>query len=183
MRALPGMVLAAAFIAANAPAGAAQEGPPGFEFVARVFVAATAPWSDTKIGVKEGEEFYFRASGKAVLQKDNPVAECGPEGMNLRTMRQPLTDRNLGALIGRVLEKVEVVEDKQTKEKTAREFGVVFHIGAEGWLTAMAAGRLQLGVNDNLTTDNEGGFEVLIYKKKVLQTFLPLFEDKFQSFD
>jgi hypothetical protein len=153
---------------AAALAGAPQEGPPGFEFVTRIFVAAATPWSDTKIDVKGGEEFYFQATGKVSLQKDNPVAECGPEGMNLRTMRQPLTDRNLGALIGRVLEKVEVVEDKQSKEKITREYGVAFHIGPEGWLTAMAAGRLQLGVNDNLTTDNDGGFEVRIYKKKVL---------------
>jgi hypothetical protein len=145
-----------------------QEGPPGFEFVKRMFVAAGTPWSDTRLDVKEGEEFYFQASGTISLQKDNPVASCGPDGMDLRTMRQPLPDRNLGALVGRVRDKVEVVEDKQTKEKFTREFGEAFYVGSEGWLTVMVAGRLQFGVNDNLSTDNDGGFEVRIFKKKSL---------------
>jgi hypothetical protein len=170
MMRLRGTVRAAAWLAAAAAAlaGAVQEGPPGFDFVKKVPVAAGTPWSDTRIDVKQGEEFFFQAAGTVSLQKDNPVAGCGPEGMNLRTMRQPLPERNLGALIGRVLEKVEVVEDKQTKDKITREYGEVFYIGPEGWLTAMAAGRLQLGVNDNLTTDNDGIFEVRIFKKKVL---------------
>ena len=145
-----------------------QDGPPGFEFVKRIFVAAGTPWSDTRLDVKEGEEFYFQAGGTISLQKDNPVAGCGPDGMDLRTMRQPLPDRNLGALVGRVREKVEIVVDKQTKETFTREFGEAFYVGSEGWLTVMVAGRLQFGVNDNLSTDNDGGFEVRIFKKKVL---------------
>jgi hypothetical protein len=170
MMRLRGIVRAAGWLAAAAAlAGAVQEGgPPGFDFVKRVSVAAGTPWSDAQIEVKEGEEFYFQAAGTVSLQKDNPVAGCGPEGMNLRTMRQPLTDRNLGALIGRILEKVEIVEDKQTKDKVTREYGEPFYIGPEGWLTVMASGRLQFGVNDNLTTDNDGIFEVRIFKKKVL---------------
>ena len=171
MRRIRGIVRAAGWIAAAAAAlgGGVQEGgPPGFEFVKSVSVAAGTLWSDAQIDVKEGEEYYFRASGSVSLQKDNPVAGCGPEGLNLRTMRQPLTDRNLGALIGRILEKVEVVEDKQTKEKVTREYGEPFYLGPEGRLTARAAGRLQLGVNDNLAADNDGTFEVRIFKKKVL---------------
>ena len=144
-----------------------QDGPPGFELLKRIFVAAATPWSDSGIDVKEGEEFFFRATGTVSLQKDNPVAACGPEGMNLRTMRQPLPERNLGALIGRVRERVQVVEDKQTKETFTREFGEAFHIGPEGWLTTAVAGRLQLGINDNLAADNDGGFEVLVFRKKI----------------
>ncbi len=161
-------LLAAAMLAAAALPLLSQDGPPGFVFVKRIFVAAGTAWSDTQLDVKQGEELYFQAGGTISLQKDNPVATCGPEGMNLRTMRQPLTERNLGALIGRIREKVEVIEDKQTKETFIREYGEAFYIGAEGWLTAMAAGRLQFGVNDNLSTDNDGGFEVRIFKKKVL---------------
>jgi hypothetical protein len=153
-------VLAAALTAFS------QDAPPGFEFLKRVFAVAATPWTDSGIDVKEGEEFYFQAAGTVSLQKDNPVAGCGPAGLNLRTMRQPLTDRNLGALIGRIREKVEVIEDKQTKEKFTKEYGEAFYIGPEGWLTAMVAGRLQLGVNDNLAEDNDGGFEVRIYMKR-----------------
>ena len=167
MMSIRGIVrLAVGLAAAAAFAAAFQEGPPGFDFVKRISVAAGAPWTDSGIDVKGGEELFFRASGTVSLQKDNPVASCGPEGMSLRTMRQPMPERNLGALIGRVLEKVEVVEDKQTKDKVTREYGEVFHVGPEGWLTAMAAGRLQFGLNDNLTTDNDGGFKVLIFRKR-----------------
>lgn len=164
------LLLAAGLLASvtAVPPAFPQDGPPGFEFVKRIFVAAGTPWSDTRLDVKEGEEFYFQASGTISLQKDNPVAGCGPDGMDLRTMRQPLPDRNLGALLGRVREKVEIVEDRQTKETFTREFGEAFYVGSEGWLTVMVAGRLQFGVNDNLSIDNDGGFEVRIFKKEVL---------------
>jgi hypothetical protein len=161
---LAALLLSAAL---DPPAEYPQAGPPGFEFLKRIFAVAETPWSDSGIDVKEGEEFFFRASGTVSLQKDNPIASCGPEGMNLRTMNQPLPERNLGALIGRIRERVEVVEDKQTKETFTREYGEAFYIGPEGWLTAAAAGRLQFGLNDNLAADNEGGFEILIFRKKV----------------
>ena len=133
MRRIRGIVRAAGWIAAAAAAlgGGVQEGgPPGFGFVKSVSVAAGTLWSDAQIDVKEGEEYYFRASGSVSLQKDNPVAGCGPEGLNLRTMRQPLTDRNLGALIGRILEKVEVVDHDS----------VVEHIGAKLVLSRVMLG-------------------------------------------
>jgi hypothetical protein len=145
---------------------ASQDAPPGFELLKRVAVVAAAPWTDTGIDVVEGEEFYFQAAGTISLQKDNPIAGCGPAGLSVRTMRQPLTDRNLGALIGRIRERIEVIEDKETKETFIKEYGEAFYIGPEGWLTAMVAGRLQLGVNDNLAEDNDGAFEVRIYKKR-----------------
>jgi len=164
---LRGFALAAALFAWAVPARALpQDVPAGYELVRKVFVAAATPWTDTEIEVRQGEEFLFRASGSVSLQKDNPIAGCGPDGMKLQTMRQPLPERNLGALIGRVRDRVEIVEDKQTKEKTTREFGEAFFIGAEGLFTAAVSGRLQLGVNDNLSTDNDGGFEVLIFRRK-----------------
>jgi len=91
----------------------------------------TAPWTDTGIDVKAGQEFYFEAEGTVSLQKDNPVASCGPEGLALRTMQQPLADQNLGCLIGRVVERTEVEEDKDRGEKTIREFGPMFGIGKQ----------------------------------------------------
>ncbi len=163
-----GLVLAGA---AAAPSGqeakpaAAGERPEGFEMVKKMTHLGTAPWTDTGIEVKEGQEFYFEAEGTVSLQKDNPVASCGPEGLNLRTMQQPMPGQNLGCLIGRVLERTEVVEDRDRGEKTVREFGPMFGIGKQGRLAMPASGRLLIGVNENLTKDNDGAFSVSIFRK------------------
>jgi hypothetical protein len=143
-----------------------QEAPPDFELVKKILVVGSTAWTDTGLDVQKGQEYYFRATGTVSLQKDNPVASCGPEGINLRTMQQPLPDHNLGALIGKVREKVEVSEDKQTGEKTSREIGEVFFIGKENGILWPSAGRLLLGVNENVSGDNDGGFEVRIYARK-----------------
>ncbi len=144
------------------PAG---DRPEGFELVKKTTHSGTAPWTDTGIEVKAGQEFYFEVEGTISLQKDNPVAACGPEGLNLRTMQQPLSDQNLGCLIGQVLERTEVVEDKDRGEKTVRVFGPMFGIGKQIRLAMPASGRLLIGVNENVTQDNDGAFTVNIFRK------------------
>jgi len=142
-----------------------QERPEGFELVKSTTVVGRAAWTDTGLEVKPGEEYAFEAGGTISLQKNNPVAVCGPDGLALRTIQQPLADRNLGCLIGMVRVKVEVSEDKQSKEKTQRLLGDTFYIGARGTVAIPSAGRLLLGINENVTGDNEGQFEVSIFKK------------------
>jgi hypothetical protein len=159
----------AAFLVLAAAAG--QEStrlapPEGFESFALITVKAGPAWTDTGLEASAGQELWFDASGTVSLQKDNPVASCGPEGMSYRTRQQPLPDRNLGCLVGKSRQKVEVLEDKDTKEKTIREFGEVFYIGKGGTVTVPVAGRLLLGVNENVTGDNEGAFEVRIFRRK-----------------
>ena len=149
----------------EAKAASPGERPEGFELVKKTSHAGTAPWTDTGIDVKAGQEFYFEAEGTVSLQKDNPVASCGPEGLALRTMQQPLADQNLGCLIGRVVERTEVEEDKDRGEKTIREFGPMFGIGKQVRLAMPASGRLFLGVNENVTRDNDGAFTVSIFRK------------------
>ena len=143
-----------------------QEKPAEFELVKKYILVASTAWGDTGIDVQAGEEFRFEASGTVTLQKDNPVAACGPDGLNLRTKQQPLPDQNIGALVGKVREKVEVTEDKQTGEKTTRDLGEPFFIGKENRVTVSASGRLLLGVNENVVADNDGAFDVLIYRRK-----------------
>jgi hypothetical protein len=143
-----------------------QEVPTDFEMVKRILVVASAAWTDTELEVMKGQELYFTAGGTVSLQKDNPVASCGPEGLSLKTMQQPLPEQSLGALIGKIREKVEVTEDKQTGEKTQREFGTVFFIGKENRVSLPSTGRLLLGINENVSGDNDGGFDVKIYMQK-----------------
>jgi len=160
-----GLILAAGLVMPALPS-LPQEFLRDFELVKKVLVVGSTPWTDTGIAVKKGQEYYFEATGSVSLQRDNPVSVCGPEGLNLRTMQQPLHDQNLGALICKVREKVEVSEDKQTGEKMSRDFGEVFFIGKENRLLLPKEGRLLLGVNENVAGDNDGGFEVKIYLRK-----------------
>jgi len=149
-----------------APPGGPQEVPPDFDLARKVQVAGTAAWTDTGLNVQKGQEYYFQAEGSVSLQKDNPIAACGPEGLPLRTMQQPLLDQNLGALICTVREKVEVTEDNRSGEGIERGIGEVFFVGKENRIMFPAAGRLLLGVNENVTGDNDGAFDVRIYLKR-----------------
>lgn len=147
--------------------GRQQEAPQDFELVKTILVVASTAWTNTALDVKKGQEYYFEATGTASLQKDNPVATCGPEGLNLRTMQQPLPDQNLGALLCKIREKTDVTEDKQTGEKTSRDFGEILFIGKSNRIIVFSSGRLMLGLNENVTGDNEGGFEVKIYLRRI----------------
>jgi hypothetical protein len=161
--ALLAMLLPAA--AQDVPPVAASAVPEGFILVKTISHTGSAAWTDTGIEVKLGDEIYFEAEGSVSIQKNNPVAVCGPEGLSLRTMQQPILDKPLGCLIGMVVFRVDVVEDKETKEKTERRYGERFVIG-KGLLAAMPeTGRLMLGINENVTGDNEGEFVVRIYRK------------------
>lgn len=164
----------AGFLALALPAAAAgQDIPPvtggavpeGFVLVKTISHTGSAAWTDTGFEVRLGDELYFEAEGSVSIQKNNPVAVCGPEGLSLRTMQQPIPDKPLGCLIGMVVFRVDVIEDKETKEKTERRYGERFVIGRGGLVAMPETGRLVLGINENLTGDNEGEFVVRIYRK------------------
>ena len=137
-----------------------------YEFLKKITVPANQAWTDTGFDVQKSQEFYFVTSGTISLQKDNPIAGCGPEGFDRKTQQQPIPEQNLGALVGKILEKVETATDKQTGEKTQREIGQAFFIGKEIRLSLPAAGRLLLGINELVVGDNDGFFEVALYRKK-----------------
>jgi len=139
--------------------------PDGYALVKTVGVSGVSGWTDAGLDVLVDQEFWFEATGTICLQTGNPEAYCNPEGIKVRTMQQPLPERNLGCLVGKVLQDVATVEDPETKEKTVREFGVVFYIGNAGRVRMPADGRLLLGPNENVTGDNDGAFSVLIYRR------------------
>jgi hypothetical protein len=151
---------------ASAAPGRGQEAPADFILVGKVQVAGAAAWTDSGLNVLKGQEYYFQAEGTVSLQKDNPIASCGPDGLAMRTLQQPLLDQNLGALICKVREKIEFVEDKRGGEKIERDIGEMFFIGKENRVVFPAAGRLLFRVNENVTDDNDGAFDVKIYLKR-----------------
>jgi len=110
-----------------------------------VMVTAREPWTDTGIDVRAGQELYFSSTGEVRWgpnRRDGAAGERNSPRNYLRTMPgQPAA-----ALIGRIGE-----QDSP------------FIIGAEtGPFRARSSGRLFLGVNDDVFTDNTGSFRVMI---------------------
>jgi len=136
-----------------------------YKSIQKIVVPGNVRWTETKLNVEKGQEVYFQASGNISLQKGNPMASCGPEGLNLKTMQQPILDQNFGALICKVLIEVTFTVDKETHEKTQHERGEIFFIGAEKKVFMPASGSLWLGINENVVSDNDREFIVTIYLK------------------
>jgi hypothetical protein len=154
-------LLATAFLA---PA-AAQVPPVRLELVKQIIVPANAGWVDTGLDIGLGEEFYFKASGEISLQKGNPSANCGPAGLDLMTVQQPIPNQNLGALIGKVAQLIAIRKDEDTGEEVRDEVAEYFFVGPENGWVAPLKGRLYLGVNEDVYRDNGGEFTVLIYRR------------------
>ena len=128
----------------------------------RLIVAADKSWTDTGLDVAKKQEVYFKARGMISLQKGNPMAYCGPDGYNLKTVQQPLPEENIGALIGRVVYLVSVERDEETGEEIRNEIVEKFHIGEEKRVEMAMGGHLFLGINENVVGDNSGEYEVIL---------------------
>jgi len=129
-------------------------------------VPANAAWTDTGLDVGAGDMIHFAASGNVSLQRGNPEAFCGPQGLDMQTLQQPLTDKNLGALIGKVVRLISVEVDEETKEEIRNELVEIFFLGAENSVDIPLEGRLHLGINELVVEDNLGEFEVTMTLEK-----------------
>lgn len=132
-----------------------------------VVVPAAGGWVDTGIDVGPGEELVFRASGEISLQRGNPEAVCGPGGLDLVTVEQPVPQANLGALIGRIAQLVASRIDEDSGLEIRDEVFILFLVGPESAATVPFKGRLYLGVNENVVKDNGGEFSVLVARRPV----------------
>jgi hypothetical protein len=139
--------------------------PPLQDLGKNVAVAADAGWTDTGIDVAAGDTIVFAASGEINLQKGNPEAVCGPAGVDLITVDQPVPNANLGALIGKLAQTVARRVDEDSGVETVDEIFVLFVVGTEGTFTAPFKGRIYLGVNENVLKDNAGAFSVVITRR------------------
>jgi hypothetical protein len=139
--------------------------PPAAPLEKAVAVAADAGWVDTSIDVAAGDTLTFVATGEIDLQKGNPEAVCGPGGIDLITVDQPVPNANLGALIGKLSQPVAKRVDEDAGTETTDEIFVLFVVGAEGTFTAPFKGRIYLGVNENVVKDNAGEFSVAVTRR------------------
>jgi len=159
--------LASAFLGLALPwlsqnAGFSSVAGPGQAGAVVIVVAGDAAWTDTGLDVASGDMIMFEAEGKITLQKGNPEAECGPDGYDLQTLQQPLTGRNMGALIGKVVIGVTVLVNEKTKEERRQEAAQFFYVGSKNRIEMPADGRLFLGINENVIGDNAGEFRVTV---------------------
>ncbi|HDT13917.1 MAG TPA: hypothetical protein ENO03_06110 [Candidatus Aminicenantes bacterium] len=130
-----------------------------------VAVDATAGWVDTGLDVGAGDELHFLAFGEIDLQRGNPGAVCGPRGIDLVTVDQPIPDANLGALVGKVAQLVAARIDEDSGQEVRDEIFALFLVGEERAVTVPFKGRLYLGVNENVFNDNGGGFSVVVIRR------------------
>lgn len=135
---------------------------PAAEEIRTVVVLGNAAWTDTGIEVIQGQTIDFWAEGTLSLQRGNPQADCGPDGYDLRTLQQPLTDQNLGALIGKVVIAVTVTKDEKTGKERTEEAAEFFYVGSRSRVDMPAKGRLFLGINELVIGDNAGEFTVTV---------------------
>ena len=160
------LILAAALFAAGGPGPQDQAPvPPPPPLEKTVAVAGDAGWVDTAIDVAPGDTLRFTASGEIDLQKGNPEAVCGPGGLDLVTVDQPVPNANLGTLIGKLAQTVAQRVDEDAKVQATDEIFVLFVVGADGTFTAPFKGRIYLGVNENVLRDNTGAFSVVITRR------------------
>lgn len=170
-----GLGLAAALAAGWAALAAARpplqdqvpppQAPPPAPLEKTVSVPADAGWADTGIDVAAGDELRFSATGEIDLQRGNPEAVCGPGGIDLVTLDQPVPNANLGALIGKLALPIASRVDKDSGMEIRDEVFVLFVAGPDGAFTAPFKGRLYLGVNENVLKDNGGAYSVVIVRR------------------
>ena len=158
---LPFVLFSVLSSASGAPGNRPQDLIPVKELV----VPGNAGWVDTGIDVEEDEEYVFRSEGEISLQKGNPDAACGPDGADIQGLQQPLPDRNMGCLAGKVSQVLAVRTDEKTGDEIKDELARYFFIGREAAVVMPIRGRLYVGVNENVLRDNDGEFRVAIFKR------------------
>jgi hypothetical protein len=130
------------------------------ERIYHLTVASNKAWTDSGYDVHQGEEIRFHAAGGISLQLGNPMAYCGPDGYDLKTLQQPLPDSNIGALVGKVVLLISIEIDEETGEEKKNELVKLFFIGSNQRIVMPIDGRLYLGMNENLVEDNSGQYAV-----------------------
>jgi len=110
----------------------------------QTIVSADVAWNDTGVDVRAGQTVYFEATGQVRWGRDRRDGPAG-ERNSPSNPNRPMGNRNAAALIGKI-------------------GNDMFFIGDDtGPVRLRSSGRLYLGVNDDVLTDNSGNFRVVVY--------------------
>jgi hypothetical protein len=117
--------------------------PPTSTSPGTIAVRGDRTWTPTGIRVRRGERVSLRSSGEIRLsESENDTATVNGSVIGRYAPNSPLPRTLAGALIGRI--------------GTGQPFG----IGSQATLTMPGDGELFLGVNDDVSSDNSGEFQV-----------------------
>ena len=120
------------------------EGRPSGMRERQTIVSSDTAWNDTGVDVRAGQTIYFEAQGRVRWGRDRQDGPAGERNSPANPNR-PMGNRNAAALIGKI-------------------GNDMFFIGDEtGPIRVRTSGRLELGVNDDVLTDNSGNFRVVVY--------------------
>ena len=123
-----------------------QEGRPRGLREKQIMVVANAAWTDTGIDLQSGQNVYFEANGE-IRWGGNRTAGPNGENNSRNNPARPMPNRAGAALIGRVGASSDP-----------------FFVGNErGAIRVRGTGRLFLGINDDVLSDNTGYFRVVVY--------------------
>jgi hypothetical protein len=113
----------------------------------QTIVSGDVAWNDSGIDVRAGQTIYFESQGQVRWGRDRRDGPAG-ERNSPSNPNRPMGNRNAAALIGKV-------------GNGSTDY---FFIGDEvGPVRMRSAGRLYLGINDDVLTDNSGNFRVVVY--------------------
>ena len=112
----------------------------------QTIVSADVPWNDSGIDVRAGQTIYFEAHGQVRWGRDRRDGPAG-ERNSPSNPNRPMGNRNAAALIGKI-----------------GSGNDLFFIGDDtGPIRARSSGRVYLGINDDVLTDNSGNFRVVVH--------------------
>ena len=110
----------------------------------QVIVSADVAWNDAGVEVRAGQTIFFEAQGRVRWGRDRQDGPAG-ERNSPSNPNRPMGNRNAAALIGKI-------------------GNDMFFIGDDaGPIRMRSSGRLYLGVNDDVLTDNSVNFRVVVY--------------------
>ena len=125
------------FLAGGRPSGMRER---------QTIVSADVAWNDSGIDVRAGQTIYFEAQGQVRWGRDRRDGPAG-ERNSPSNPNRPMGNRNAAALIGRI-----------------GSGNDMFFIGDDtGPVRVRTSGRLYLGINDDVLTDNSGNFRVVVH--------------------
>ncbi|MGH9218814.1 MAG: LecA/PA-IL family lectin [Vicinamibacterales bacterium] len=112
----------------------------------QTIVSADVAWNDSGIDVRAGQTIYFESQGQVRWGRDRRDGPAG-ERNSPSNPNRPMGNRNAAALIGKI-----------------GSGNDLFFIGDEtGPVRVRTGGRLYLGINDDVLTDNSGNFRVVVH--------------------
>ena len=111
-------------------------------------VSARTPWTDAGIDVRAGDTLVFQSRGTIEWANDRNATAPPAGAAGQATSAAPVPGAAIGALVGRIGQ--------------GRPFVVATHNNS---VRVTESGRLYLGVNDDVLTDNSGAFQVMVVRK------------------